>query len=259
MRDVGEAASALLSAEDRVQSVAPLTASWASLDVETAYQVQDETLRRRLERGERLIGVKLGLTSLAKQRQMGVASVITGWLTDAMAHRAEQPIAAARLIHPRAEPEVVLEVGRTLKGPGITGAQALAAVCAVRAGIEVIDSRYRDFKFTLPDVVADNASSARFVLGHTALAIRDLDLWLEACVLEVGGRVVDSATAAAVQGHPAEALACGANELGRRGIALEEGWLVLTGGMTEAVELAPGVPVTATFTSLGSVSALRGR
>lgn len=259
MPNVGGAASALRAAEDRAVAMEPLTTSWRSLDAATAYQVQDETLRRRVELGERLTGVKLGLTSVAKQRQVGVSSVITGWLTDAMAHPAAQPITGAGLIHPRAEPEVVLVLGHPLKGPGVTAAEALRAVASVRAGVEVIDSRYRDFHFSLPDVIADNASAARYVLGHTVLEPRDLDLWLEACILEVGGRVVDSATAAAVQGHPAEALACGANELGRRGIALEEGWLVLTGGMTDAVGLASSVPVSATFTSLGRVSVVRGR
>ena len=258
MPDLGDAVSALRAAEGRAVAMEPLTTSWPALDTAMAYQVQDEALRRRLALGERLTGVKLGLTSVAKQRQVGVLSVITGWLTDAMAHPAGQPIAGAGLIHPRAEPEVVLVLGHPLKGPGVTAAQALSAVSSVLAGVEVIDSRYRDFRFSLPDVIADNASAARYVLGHTALRPRDIDLWLEACILEVGGRVVDSATAAAVQGHPAQALACGANALGRRGIALEEGWLVLTGGMTDAVGLSPSVPVSATFTRLGSVSVVRG-
>jgi 2-oxo-3-hexenedioate decarboxylase len=108
-------------------------------------------------------------------------------------------------------------------------------------GVEIIDSRYRDFRFTLPVVVADNASSGYFVTGPKAVPPASLDLGLEACLLELNGQVVDSATGAAVQGHPAEALALAANELGRRGLAIEPGWNVLTGGMTDAIAVPAGV------------------
>ena len=134
-----------------------------------------------------------------------------------------------------------------------TAASALAAVESVYGGIEVIDSRYRDFRFTLPDVVADNASSGCFVTGPVAASPAALDLGLEACLLELNGQVVDSATGAAVQGHPAEALALAANDLGRRGLAIEPGWIVLTGGMTDAVAVPAGAVLAAHFTHLGSL------
>jgi 2-oxo-3-hexenedioate decarboxylase len=140
--------------------------------------------------GETLLGVKLGLTSLGLTSK---ASQQTGWLTDGMLLEAGVPIPIEQLIHPRAEPEIVFVLGERLTGPGVTAAKAMSAVKSVYAGIEVIDSRYLDFKFTLPDVVA-------------------------------------SATGSVVQGHPAEALALAANSLAKRGIALESGWLVLTGG-----------------------------
>jgi 2-oxo-3-hexenedioate decarboxylase len=164
----------------------------------------------------------------------------------------------SELIHPRAEPEIVFVMGAPLEGPGVTAASAMAAVDMVYGGLEIIDSRYRDFRFTLPDVVADNASSARFVIGPVGRRPEVLDLALEACLLEVDGSVVDSATGAAVQGHPAEALALAANDLGRRGLRIEEGWLVLTGGMTDAVFTRPGTSVAAHFTNLGSVTVSGG-
>jgi 2-oxo-3-hexenedioate decarboxylase len=163
------------------------------------------------------------------------------------------PVPQERLIHPRAEPEIVFVLGRQLTGPGVTAVGAMRAVADVCAGIEIIDSRYRDFRFTLPDVIADNASSAAFVTGPVLRSPEGLDLSLEACLLEVDGQVVDSATGSAVQGHPAEALALAANSLGVRGLSLEAGWLVLTGGMTDAVFLEPGHSVMASFTSLGSL------
>jgi 2-oxo-3-hexenedioate decarboxylase len=250
---IDRAATALLEAEESRTDRAPITGEWPELDLETAYAVQDETLRRRLDRGERLVGVKLGLTSRAKQRRMNIASPLTAWLTDAMVLPAGDPVPQGRLIHPRAEPEIVFVMRDRLAGPGVTAVTALAAVASVHAGIEIIDSRYRDFKFTLPDVVADNASSGCFVTGPVGRSPADLDLTLEACLVEADGRIVDSATGAAVQGHPAEALALAANDLGRRGLGIEPGWIVLTGGMTDAVFVPARAEVAVHFTSLGSI------
>ncbi len=139
--------------------------------------MQDETLRRRLDRGERLVGVKLGLTSRAKQQRMGMAAPLTAWLTDAMVLPAGAAVPRDRLIHPRAEPEIVFVMRDRLAGPGVTAATALAAVGAVYGGVEVIDSRYRDFRFTLPDVVADNASSGCFVTGPVGRAAGQAWTW----------------------------------------------------------------------------------
>ena len=247
------AATVLLAAEDARADREPLTAEWPGLDLATGYAVQDETLRRRLARGERLVGVKLGLTSRAKQQRMNVTSPMTAWLTDAMALGLGAAVPQDRLIHPRAEPEIVFVMRARLAGPGVTAATALAAVGSVHAGMEVIDSRYRDFRFTLPDVVADNASSGFFVTGPVGVPPAALDLALEACLLEVDGQVVDSATGAAVQGSPAQALALAANDLGRRGLVIEPGWIVLTGGMTDAVAVPPGASLAAHFTHLGSI------
>lgn len=250
---VGHLADLLQACENDRVDREPLTDEWPDLDLETAYAVQDEVLRRKVAAGERVVGVKLGLTSRAKQQRMNVHAPLTGWLTDAMVLPAGVPVPQADLIHPRAEPELVFVLGSALEGPGVTAASALAAVDMVYGGLEIIDSRYRDFRFTLPDVVADNASSARFVIGPVGRRPDELDLALEACLLEVDGAIVDSATGAAVQGHPAEALALAANDLAQRGLRLEPGWIVLTGGMTDAVFTQPGGVVAAHFTNLGSV------
>lgn len=250
---VQRAARTLLAAEDTRTDREPLSDEWPDLDLEIAYAIQDETLKLRLARGETLIGLKLGLTSRAKQQRMNVASPVMAWLTDAMVVPAGAPVPRDALIHPRAEPEIVFLMGSSLAGPGVTAATALRAVDSVMAGMELIDSRYRDFRFTLPDVVADNASSGGFVTGPRQLPPAALDLGLEAVLVEVDGQIVDSATGAAVQGHPAEALALAANELAHRGLAIEPGWLVLTGGMTDAVTIEPGSTVAAHFTTLGSI------
>lgn len=252
--NVEHAATVLLAAERDRADRGPITDEWPALDLDTAYEVQRALVRRRTEDGETIVGVKLGLTSRAKQRRMNIDSPLTAWLTDRMTLPVGAPLDVAALIHPRVEPEIVFVLGQRLAGPGVTAAGAMAAVSHVHAGLEVIDSRYTDFRFTLPDVVADNASSARFVVGGTACRPEDLALEQEGCLLTVDGAVVDTATGAAVQGHPGEALALAANTLAGRGIVLEPGWLVLTGGLTDAVAVRPGTCVAAEFTHLGEVT-----
>ncbi|GAA2433255.1 fumarylacetoacetate hydrolase family protein [Actinomadura vinacea] len=250
--DVDRAATVLRRAEDDRADRGPVTDEWPELDLETAYRVQDEVLRRKVAEGRRVTGVKLGLTSRAKQERMGIDSPLTAWLTDDMP--LDGPLAVGSLIHPRVEPEIVFVLGERLSGPDVTAARAMSAVARVGAGLEVIDSRYTDFKFTLPDVVADNASSARYVTGGTWHEAGAFDLAAEECALEIDGETVDTATGAAVQGHPAEALALAANTLSRRGIALEPGWIVLTGGLTDAVFARPGNTISARFANLGTVA-----
>ncbi|GAB2985330.1 fumarylacetoacetate hydrolase family protein [Amycolatopsis acidiphila] len=252
--NVERAATVLAAAEADRADRGPVTDEWPELDLDTAYRVQDEILCRKVASGEQIVGVKLGLTSRAKQQRMGIDSPLTAWLTDRMALPAGAPLVTGELIHPRVEPEIVFVLGERLSGPGVTAARAMEAVSHVYAGLEVIDSRYTDFRFTLPDVVADNASSARFTVGGVIRKPDELDLALEACLLEVNGEVVDSATGAAVQGHPAEALALAANTLAKRRVVLEPGWIVLTGGLTDAVFAHPGSRISAQFANLGSVT-----
>jgi 2-oxo-3-hexenedioate decarboxylase len=251
--DVDSVAAELLRCEDERIERPPFTDEWPDLDLDTGYAIQDLNLRKRLDRGEKLIGVKLGLTSRAKQQRMGVHFPFVAWLTDAMVLPVGDPVPQSRLIHPRVEPEIVFLMGTRLEGPGVTCAQAMSAVASVWGGAEVIDSRFKDFRFTAGDVAADNASSGAFVTGPVGLPPSQLDLSLEAALVEVDGVVVDSATGAAVQGHPGEALALAANDLARRGHAIEAGWIVLTGGMTDAVFAPPGTSVAFHFTHLGSV------
>lgn len=251
--DVASVATELLRCQDEQVERSPFTDEWPDLDVALGYEIQDRCLQARLDRGETLVGVKLGLTSVAKQQRMGVHQPFVAWLTDAMVLPAGRPVPQAALIHPRVEPEIVFVMGETLRGPGVTCATAMAAVDTVWGGAEVIDSRYRDFRFKAGDVVADNASSGFYVTGPVGLPPAELDLFLEAVLVEVDGQVVDSATGAAVQGHPGEALALAANALAERGRAIEAGWIVLTGGMTDAVPIPTGVAAAMHFTKLGSV------
>jgi 2-oxo-3-hexenedioate decarboxylase len=250
--DVDRWAALLLEAERRAQPVSPITADEPGLSLDETYQIQDELIARKLASGQRVVGAKLGLTSRAKQQAMGVHEPLYAWLTDAMLLSFEEPLALGGLIHPRAEPEIAFHACERLAGPGVSAHDVLDATAWVAGAIEVIDSRYKDFRFTLPDVVADNASSARFVLGPRRVA-PTFDLGLVGCLFERDGQLVASAAGAAVLGHPAEAVALLANWLGRRGRAIEPGWTVLSGGLTDAVALSAGSSVEATFGRLGRV------
>lgn len=253
INDIASASAALLAAETNRQARGRVTDEWADLDLATGYAVQAETIRAKVAAGDRIIGTKLGLTSRAKQERMGITSPLTAVLLESYILPADVPVPIDTLIQPRVEPEIVFVMGKRLAGPGVTAATALDAVEAVYAGFEIIDSRYTDYSFALPDVVADNASSAYFVVGGKAVKPTELDLLLEAVALSVDGRVVATATGAAVQGHPAEALALAANELAREGRAIEAGEIVLTGGLTDAVPLTAGSQILAEFTTLGAL------
>ena len=245
----------VLDAESAGTAVLPPSAAEGpSLTVEDAYDVQDAVIAAKVEQGERIVGAKLGLVSRAKQIAMGVDEPVFGWLTDAMAVPATQDLDLCELIHPRVEPEIAFVLRDQLAGPGVSGADVLQATEYVCAGLEVIDSRYRDFAFTLTDVIADNTSAAAFVLGERRVAPGDVDLPLVACTLRLDGEPMETATGAAVMGDPAEAVAMLANFLARRGGRLEPGWVVLSGGLTAPIALSPGATVSADLDTLGTVS-----
>ncbi|HWD03305.1 MAG TPA: fumarylacetoacetate hydrolase family protein [Amycolatopsis sp.] len=249
---VAEWAARLDDAATGRKPIGPLTGE--GLDgVETAYRVQNELVRLRVARGERLVGGKLGLTSKAKQRAMGVDKPLYGLVTSGMARPSGTRLALSELVHPRVEPEVAFVLGQALEGPDVTIADVLAATRHVCPALDVIDSRYEGFAFKHLDAIADNASSAVFALGDD-FSPPPPELTLTGCVLEVDGQVIESAAGAAVMGQPAAAVAFMANQLALRGGRLEAGWVVLSGGLTAPVPLKPGGTVSATISGLGSVT-----
>ena len=231
-----------------------ITDQHPGMDWDDAYAVQDEILRRKLARGARVVGFKAGLTSHAKMKQMGVDTPVFGFLVDEFVVPEGSEIKTSELIHPKVEPEICFVTRSELRGPGCHIGAVLAACDFVLPGIEVIDSRYRDFKFDLKSVVADNTSASRFVVGGRIAPARELDLRTLGIVLEKNGEPVAFGAGAAVLGHPAAAVAMLVNHLGRRGQVLPAGSLVLSGGITEAVAVRAGDHVTLRMQHLGSVS-----
>lgn len=251
--DIGKWAGYVFGAVCRNEAVPAITDVEPTLTTQDAYAIQEEVLDRRLASGERLVGAKVGLTSRAKQQEMGIDEPVYGWLTDVMALEADSSLELSTLIHPRVEPEIVFVLGESLAGPGVGVHDVLEATSAICCGLEIIDSRFTGFRFLLPDVIADNTSASRFVLGPVYAPAAGIDLSLTGCLFEENGAVVATAAGAAILGHPATAVAKLANFLSQRGRRLEAGWIVLSGGLTAARALSPGSHFVATFAHLGRV------
>ncbi|MCM0044032.1 MAG: 2-oxo-3-hexenedioate decarboxylase [Burkholderiaceae bacterium] len=244
----------LETAELEARDVTKITDEYPQMDWEDAYAIQDAIRARKEARGNRTVGLKAGLTSFAKMKQMGVDVPVFGFVSDYMSRPDGGEIKASELIHPKVEAEICVVTKAALKGPGCHVGAVMAAIDFVLPAVEVIDSRYRDFKFDLKSVVADNTSASRFVIGGRSRNVEELDLRTLGVVLEKNGQVVAMAAGAAVLGHPAAAIAMMANRLGARGQEIPAGTFIMTGGVTEAIPVAAGDSVNVRFQDLGSVS-----
>ncbi len=246
-------ADALIAAERERKPIAAFTDAYPFLDVGRAYEAQRLFVGDRVDRGDPAIGAKLGMTSRIKRAMLGVDQPVSGWLTAGMVLSQGQPVPLEQLIHPQAEPEIAILLGKEPTWPA-TVTSVLSAIEAVFAAIEIFDSRFEDFRYRLADVIADNVGAARLALGSRACTVSEAgDLRLIGCVFRSRGEVVGTAAGAAAMGHPAAAVAWLVNALATRGEHLSAGAIVLTGGLTAPVALGRGSAVTAEFDGLGSV------
>ncbi len=243
----------LLDAVDSRQEVMAITKQVDDLSVDDAYAIQAALLELQLGRGDTLAGAKLGLTSAAKQEQMGVTEPVYGWVPQASVVT-DGEVSVGQLIHPRCEPELVFVLADDLAGPGISAGDVMDATEAIVGGIEVIDSRYEAFSFTLPDVIADNTSAARVLIGDAGVAPGEADLLTLGCLFEVDGEITGTATGAALLGDPAACVAMLANHLGKHGQKLAAGWIVMAGAPTDAQPLTANTVASARYSHLGSVT-----
>ena len=236
------------------KTVKPLTERHPDISIEDAYQIQKQLMKLRLAAGERVIGKKIGVTSKAVMNMLGVYQPDFGYLTDGMVYNEGQAIPMSRLIQPKAEGEIAFVLKKTLKGPGISSADVLAATEGVMACFEIVDSRIEDWKIKIQDTVADNASCGVFVLGDRLVDPRDVDLNTCGMVLEKNGDIVATGAGAAALGAPANAVAWLANTLGRLGIALEAGEVVMSGSLAIMVPVAAGDNLRVSIGGIGSCS-----
>ena len=247
-------ASYLLAGIDERRELQAITKQVDELSIDDAYAIQAALLELQLGRGDTLAGAKLGLTSAAKQEQMGVSEPVYGWVPASSVLGADGVVLLDQLIHPRCEPEIVFVLAEDLAGPDIDANDVLDATEKIVGGIEIIDSRYEAFSFTLPDVIADNTSAARVAIGTDGIKPREADLTTLGCVFEIDGAVTGTATGAALLGDPAKCVAMLANHLGKHGQKLQAGWIVMAGAATDARPLTANTVAVARYSSLGSVT-----
>jgi len=252
--ELHDLAHALMEAEHNASPIPPLTERSPGITSEEAYAVAAITLAHELEHGHRVVGRKVGLTSKPMQVALGIDTPDFGTILDDMTVRDGGRVETAKLISPKAEPELAFRLKAPLRGPGATAADALAATDYVFPALEVIDSRIADWRIKEQDTIADNGSSARVVIGSARLPADALDLAGEEVVLYCNGEERGRAQASEVLGNPANAVAWCANKLAEFGEELRAGEFVMPGSITAAVDVRAGDSVRAEFASLGAVS-----
>ena len=250
MADIAAIAARLDTAAREARAIPQITGEAGDLPLADAYAIQRAAIDHRLARGAALVGVKMGFTSEAKMAQMGLKDQIWGRLTSDMVVVNGGAIDRARFIHPRVEPEVAVRLKAPLAGE-VTREEALAAVDAVAAALEIIDSRYENFRFALGDVIADNASSSAFVVGPWLAA--DTDVADVAMEMRVDGEVAETGTSAAILGDPLRSLVAAARLAGAAGLTLQPGWTVMLGGATAAAAIGAAHSVSLDAGHLGRV------
>ena len=232
----------------------PLTDREPDITIEDAYRIQLRMIQRRLDAGETIVGKKIGVTSKVVMNMLKVNQPDFGQMTSGMVFNEGEPIRVDSMIAPRAEAEVAFVLKHDLMGPGVTAADVLRATDCVMPCFEIVDSRIKDWKIKIQDTVADNASCGVLTLGGMRKRPRDLDLALAGMVLEKNGDIISTSTGAAVQGSPVNAVAWLANTLGRLGIGLKAGEVILSGSQSPLVPVVAGDSLSCSVGGLGSTS-----
>jgi len=236
------------------KAVDPLTDRESSITIEDAYQIQLRMIQRRVDAGERIVGKKIGVTSKIVMQMLKVDQPDFGQMTSGMVFSEGEAIRADSMIAPKAEAEVAFVLKSDLIGPGVTAADVLRATDFVVPCFEIVDSRIKDWKIKIQDTVADNASCGVLTLGGVRKSPRQLDLALAGMVLEKNGDIVSTSAGAAVQGSPVNAVAWLANTLGRLGIGLKAGEIILSGSQSPLIPVKAGDSLYCSVGGLGGTS-----
>ena len=251
---IEQLATHLENAELQAYEVTKITDDYPAMTFTDATDIQWQIRHNKIARGHKIVGMKMGLTSWAKMKQMGVEMPCYGFLADyfSLADGAEVPF--DQLIHPKVEAEIAFVTNRELSGKNVTVDEVLAATELVVPAVEIIDSRYRDFKFDLISVQADNSSSTRFVVGSHAAKPEDFDWSTLGVVMQKNGEIVELGAGAAVLDHPAASVAMLAAMLAERNEVIPAGTFIMTGGITAAVLVERGDSIVVRYQGLGTVT-----
>jgi 2-keto-4-pentenoate hydratase len=252
--NVEAAANALRSARTNRWPIAPVSATFGISGLDASYAVAEINTQTDLAAGRRIVGLKVGLTSKAVQTQLGVDQPDFGVLFDDMEYLSGQDIPMARLIQPKVEAEVAFVVGRDLIAANPSYAEFLAVISYALPALEIVDSAITDWKISLVDTVADNASSALYVLGDQPVPVGQLSLGELGMSMTKNGQVVSVGTGAACLGHPLRAAYWLARTMAARGQGLKAGQVVLSGALGPMVPVGAGDLIQAQIGALGNVS-----
>jgi 2-keto-4-pentenoate hydratase len=244
----------LYQAEKTRRTLRPLTEKYFGITPEDSYRIQLALIEMKKADGAKIVGKKIGLTSKAMQKMLNVDQPDYGHILDLMVLQDSAVFLIGELIQPKIEPEIAFILDHELHGPGVTPTDVLAATRFVVPALEIIDSRIEGWKIKLCDTIADNASSARIVLGNSPKRVDDIDLKLVGMVLEKNGDIVQTGAGGAVLGHPAVAVAWLANAIGRFGVSLGAGEIVMPGALCAATDIGAADLLQASFDGLGTVS-----
>jgi len=236
------------------KTVEPLTSREADITIEDAYHIQQQLIARRLADGAHIVGKKIGVTSKVVMDMLNVHQPDFGYLLNTMIYNEGDAIPIETLIQPKAEGEIAFILKRDLMGPGICNADVLRATECVMPCFEIVDSRIKDWKIKIQDTVADNASCGVFVLGDRAVDPRKIDLLTCGMVLEKNGEIVGTGAGAAALGGPVNAVVWLANTLGRLGIPLKTGEVILSGSLAAMVAVKAGDSLRVSIGGMGGCS-----
>lgn len=252
--EISGTAQKLIAAYKDLEPIAPLTETFPGITVEDAYHIQLLTIDAWKAQGRKVVGKKIGITSMPMQEMLGVNEPDYGHLMDTMLVYEDMGMSASTLIAPRIEGEIAFVLDSDLTGPGVTPADVVRATAGVMPALEIIDSRVKDWKIKIQDTVADNASSAAFVVGSRMVPIKKLDLRNVGFVFVKNGKIAATGAGAAVLGGPIQSVAWLANKLGTYGIGLKAGEIILSGSAVAAVPVKRGDSINLTVDRIGAVS-----
>ncbi|MDP4107056.1 MAG: 2-keto-4-pentenoate hydratase [Bacillota bacterium] len=247
-------AAQLAQAEATKVGIDPLIVLDPGLTVDDAYYIQLENIKKKLEAGQKIVGKKIGLTSVAVQKMLGVDEPDYGHLLDTMVVENGGTIDTKDMLQPKVEGEIAFILKKDLKGPNVTAVDVIQATDYVVPALEIVDSRIQDWKISLRDTVSDNASSGLYVLGGKPTKLEDINLELVGMALYQNGDVANTGVGAAALGNPATCVAWLANRLADYDITLKAGEVILSGALSGMVAANPGDNFVARFAHLGQVS-----
>jgi 2-keto-4-pentenoate hydratase len=256
--DRSAAAAALIDAAQRRSPITPLRERYPAMDIDDAYAIQRAVTEAGLGEGRRIVGRKIGLTSLAVQKQLGVDTPDFGVLFADMGYGDGEVVDMSTLLQPKIEAEVAMVLARPLPRADTTLAEVIDAVAYVLPALEIVDSRIADWNIRITDTVADNASSACYVLGGSPKSLIDVDLRQCGMTLRRGDQVVSQGNGQACLGNPLNAVVWLARALAGRGDPLQAGDIVLSGALGPMCAIAAGDTFEARIEGLGAVAATFG-